>query len=135
MKKLIACGLLVALVCSLTAPVARAEAPAKKNPHLGQLRHVVLLKFKDDTTAEQVKAIEEGFLALPKKIAEVNGLEWGTNCSPEPFSQGFSHCFQVTFKDAAARDAYLPHPAHQEFVKVLKPHLDKVLVIDYVIKE
>jgi hypothetical protein len=25
----------------------------------------------------------------------------------------------------------LPHPAHQAFVEVLKPHLDKVLVLDY----
>jgi hypothetical protein len=29
------------------------------------------------------------------------------------------------------RDAYLPHPAHRAFGAVLRPHLDKVLVLDY----
>jgi len=30
---------------------------------------------------------------------------------------------------------YLPHQAHQDFVKVLRPVLDKVLVLDYVSKD
>ncbi len=37
----------------------------------------------------------------------------------------------MSFRDAKGREAYLPHPAHKAFVEVLKPHLDKVLVIDY----
>jgi hypothetical protein len=37
----------------------------------------------------------------------------------------------VTFKDTKARDAYLPHQAHKDFVAVLRPRLDKVLVVDY----
>lgn len=30
----------------------------------------------------------------------------------------------MTFTDAAARDAYLPHPAHQAVVQRLMPMLD-----------
>lgn len=135
MRKLVAYGLLVALIITLAMQVGSAQEPSKKNPQLGQVRHVVLFKFKDNAPAEQVKAIEEGFRALPSKIPEIAGLEWGTNCSPEPFSQGFTHCFLVTFKDAKARDAYLPHPAHKAFAKQLGPYLDKVMVIDYVVKE
>ena len=37
----------------------------------------------------------------------------------------------VSFADEKGRDVYLPHPDHKEFVKLLKPHLDKVLVVDY----
>jgi hypothetical protein len=37
----------------------------------------------------------------------------------------------VTFRDEAARATYLPHPAHQEFVKLVGPRVDKVLVVDY----
>jgi hypothetical protein len=96
------------------------------------LRHVVLFKFKDGTPADQVRAIEEKFRALKRRIPEIREFEWGTNVSPEKLDQGFTHCFLVTFANAAARDAYLPHPAHQEFVAFLKPHLDKVLVVDYV---
>ena len=34
------------------------------------------------------------------------------------FDQGFTHVFLVTFRDAAAREADLPHPAHMESVKI-----------------
>ena len=97
----------------------------------GLLRHVVLFKFKDGTPPANVKEIENAFRALPGKIPEIAAFEWGTNNSPEGIAQGFTHCFFVSFRDAKGREAYLPHPAHKAFVDVLKPHLDKVLVIDY----
>lgn len=95
------------------------------------LRHVVLFKFKDASSAADVKKVEDAFRQLPSKIKEIKAFEWGTNNSPEGLAQGFTHCFFVSFESEAARAAYLPHPAHQAFVEVLKPHLDKVLVIDY----
>jgi len=101
----------------------------------GVVRHVVLFKFKDSATAEQVKVVEEKFRGLKSRIPEIIDFEWGTNVSPEKHAQGFTHCFFLTFKDAAARDAYLPHPAHKEFGASLGPVLDKVLVVDYVSKD
>jgi hypothetical protein len=95
-------------------------------------RHVVLFKFKDSSSEEDIKSVEQAFTALPSKIKTIVGYEWGTNVSPENLAQGFTHCFLVTFKDAAGRDFYLPHPAHKEFGEILGPHLDKVLVIDFV---
>lgn len=99
------------------------------------LRHVVIFKFKDTATPQQIKSVEDAFAALPAKINTIIGYEWGTNVSPENLAQGFTHCFLVSFKDAAGRDFYLPHPAHKEFGKILGPHLDKVLVIDFVGKQ
>lgn len=104
-------------------------------PSLGVMRHVVLFKFKDGASAEQVKAVEEKFRGLQSRIPQILEFEWGTNVSPENLAQGFTHCFFVTFRDAAARDAYLPHPAHKEFVAQLGPVLDKALVVDYVSKD
>ncbi|MCW3078904.1 Dabb family protein [Segetibacter sp.] len=95
------------------------------------LRHVVLLKFKDASSAADIKKVETAFRELPSKIKAVKGFEWGTNNSPEKINQGFTHCFFVTFKTEKDREEYLPHPAHKAFVDVLTPHLDKVLVIDY----
>ena len=92
---------------------------------------MVIFKFKDSATPAQVKGVEQAFSALPSKIPTIIDYEWGTNVSPENLAQGYTHCFLVTFKNAADRDAYLPHPAHKEFGKVLGPHLDKVLVIDF----
>ena len=95
------------------------------------LRHVVLFKFKDDTRIEKIKEIENAFRALPSRIDAIHDFEWGTDVSVEGKSQGFTHCFVVTFLDETGRDAYLPHPAHDEFRSVIRPHLDKGLVIDY----
>ena len=96
------------------------------------LRHVVLIRFKPDTAPAAIREIEAAFTALPDKIAAIQALEWGTDCSAEDKAQGFTHCFFLTFADAAGRDAYLPHPDHQAFVARLRPVADQVLVIDYV---
>ena len=95
------------------------------------LRHVVFFKFKDSASAADVKKVEEAFRSLPSKIRTITAFEWGTNTSPDGLSHGFTHCFLVSFRSGNDRDAYLPHPAHQAFVDVLKPHLDKVMVLDY----
>jgi hypothetical protein len=104
---------------------AESEKPAKV------LRHVVLVKFKSDTSAEQVKSVVDGLGALPKKIDTIIGYEHGLNNSKEGRSKGFTHCFTITFKDEAGRDKYLPHPAHADFVKIALPLIEDVLVVDY----
>lgn len=95
-------------------------------------RHVVLFKFKDSATKEQIKEVEDAFRKLPMQIDSIVGFEFGTNLSPENKNDGFTHCFFVTFKDRAGVEKYLPHPAHKAFGATLRPILDKVLVIDYV---
>lgn len=95
------------------------------------LRHVVLFKFKSDATAEQVQEVVKAFGELKSKIDTIEDFEWGTDVSVENKAEGFTHCFFVSFRDQAGRETYLPHPAHQEFIKLVGPRLDKVLVIDY----
>lgn len=95
------------------------------------LRHVVLFQFKEDAPAENIKTIEDGFRALPGKIKEITDFEWGTNIGGKERSQGYTHCFIVTFAGTEGLEKYLPHPAHQAFVELLKPTLEKALVIDY----
>ena len=100
----------------------------------GEYRHFVCFKFKQGTPTAEIERIEKEFAALADKIDTVTGFEWGTNVSPEKLDKGFTHAFLVTFKDKAGLEVYLPHPAHQAFVKGLKPHLDEAFVIDYVAK-
>ena len=95
------------------------------------LRHVVLFKFKDGSSANDIKKIEEAFRALPSRIKEIRDFEWGINNSPENLNEGLTHCFFVSFNSEDERAVYLPHPAHEEFVKLLKPHLEKAVVVDY----
>ncbi|MBN2022794.1 MAG: Dabb family protein [Pirellulales bacterium] len=116
--------------------VAQGPTKAKaKNPQLGKLRHAVMLQFKEGTTPDQIKTIESEFCKLPTKIPEIVAFEWGTNNSEEGLSEGLTHCFLITFDDVKGRDAYLPHEAHKAFVAILRPHLEKVVVVDYVVKE
>jgi Stress responsive A/B Barrel Domain len=95
------------------------------------LRHVVLFKFKDSSGKADVQKVVDAFRSLKTSIPQVAAFEYGTDNSPEGLANGFTHCFLVTFKSEADRDVYLPHPKHKEFVEVLKPHLDKVQVIDF----
>lgn len=95
------------------------------------LRHVVLFKFKETTSPADKKKIEDAFRALPSKISEIRGFEWGSNVSVENLSQGFTDCFVLTFASEKDRDAYLIHPAHKEFGKIIGSALDKVLVVDF----
>lgn len=95
------------------------------------LRHVVLFKFKDGSTAEDVKKVEDAFRDLAGKLKLIKGYEWGKNNSPENLNQGLTHCFLLTFSSDKDRDEYLVHPDHKAFGKVLGPHLDKVTVVDY----
>lgn len=127
MRKII----LFIFIMAVTAAATQAQQQSGEK----KLRHVVLFKFKDESSADDVKKVEDAFRALPSKIKEVKDFEWGTNNSPENLNQGFTHCFFVSFASEKDREIYLPHPAHKAFVDVLKPHLDKVLVVDYWTKE
>src|SRR5579863_6842752 len=95
------------------------------------LRHVVLFKFKPEATPAEVQEVVTAFAALKGKIDLIEDFEWGTDVSAENLTAGFTHCFVGSFRDTASRDAYLPHPAHGEFVKLVGPRIDKVLVVDY----
>ena len=121
---------LIVLILIMTTITSQADAQKKQSSDK-LLKHIVLFKFKESASPEDVKKVEDAFRALPAKVNEVKGFEWGLNNSPENLNDGFTHCFQVTFTSEKDRDVYLPHPAHKAFVEVLKPYLEKALVVDY----
>ncbi|MCH2178894.1 MAG: Dabb family protein [Mariniblastus sp.] len=96
-----------------------------------KLRHIVMFQFAEGVTAEEKKAIVDEFGELQNQIDVITGYEHGTSVGPEKQSQGFTHCFVVTFADQAGLQAYLPHPAHQAFVKMLDGKIGKLMVFDY----
>ena len=100
-----------------------------------KLQHVVCFKFKSSASPEDVKKVEEAFQALKQKIPLIVALEWGTNVSKEKKDKGFTHCFLLTFKNEADRDAYIVHPEHKAFGKIVGPVLDDVFVIDFMAKD
>jgi heme-degrading monooxygenase HmoA len=95
------------------------------------LRHIVMYKFKPETTPAQIQEVIDAFAGLPKKVDTIVGFEAGPNVSKEGKSEGFTHVFVVTFKTEADLAAYLVHPAHEAYVKVVKDKREKVVVFDY----
>ena len=95
------------------------------------LRHVVLFAFKPGASAEQVERVVADFGTLQQAIPGIESYEWGTNVSPEGLNDGFTHCFTLTFASNEARDGYLVHAAHQDFVATLGACLERSLVVDY----
>ncbi|MFM8587200.1 MAG: Dabb family protein [Bacteroidota bacterium] len=102
----------------------------------GELRHVVIFKFKETSSKAAVDSVVSSFMGLARKIPVIKSMEWGLNDSPENFHQGFTHCFVLTFSKKRDRDeVYQKHPAHMEFQKVLGPHMENVFVVDYKVEK
>jgi len=121
----------LALIAGFAMTIAnRSESGAADKP-AKVLKHIVLYKFKDNQTPQQIQEVVDAFAALPGKIDTVAGLQYGTNVSEENKSEGLTHCFLVTFRDAQGRDAYIKHPAHQEYVNLVKDRREKVVVFDF----
>ncbi|KPM46598.1 Dabb family protein [Jiulongibacter sediminis] len=135
MKKI----MVLAMVALITACASNEEstmatedtAVAEVEESSPKLRHVVMFKFKDESTDEDIQSVVDAFANLPNEIPEIKGFEWGINNSPEGLNEGLTHCFTLTFDSEEGRAVYLPHPAHKAFGEILGPHLDKVTVVDY----
>lgn len=94
------------------------------------LQHVVLLKPHADVHPDAVVALWSGLSRLQTLIPGITGLSVGANSSPEGLDRGFTLGFVMTFVDAAARDAYLPHPDHLAVVPLVHAVAAEVLVFD-----
>ncbi|MEL0622644.1 Dabb family protein [Marinomonas arenicola] len=95
------------------------------------IRHILFIQFKEEASAEAITGCLENILALKDKIEGIEAVEWGVNNSPVG-SKHYTHCVFMTFVDEAARDAYLPHSAHQTLVNdELLPILEDVVMLDY----
>nr|WP_292589320.1 Dabb family protein [Mesorhizobium sp.] len=79
-------------------------------------------------------AIHTDLEALRAVIDGMGKVHFSANVSPEPFSRGFTHGFTIDFRDAARRDAYLVHEAHQRagarLVAALEGGTDGLMVVD-----
>lgn len=95
------------------------------------LKHVVLVKFKPEIRQADINRLTDAFNDLKNQIDTIVSLESGTDVSPEGLNQGYSHAFVLTYANAADRDAYLNHPAHQKFVELIKPMVEGVTVVDF----
>lgn len=98
---------------------------------MSKVKHIALLKFKAGVTEEQIDKVFSDLLDLSENIPGIEDYVAGPNSSPEGLNQGYTHGFVITFADAAARDAYLPHPEHEKFKVEALPLVETVAVFDF----
>jgi Stress responsive A/B Barrel Domain len=100
-----------------------------------QVKHIVLVRFKPQTTREEIAEIFESLDDLQAKIPGIVDICSGPYESPEGLHKGFTHAFIVTFADAECRDRYLEHPDHevvkQLIVRQLGGGLADVVAFDF----
>jgi hypothetical protein len=127
-------GLLLAIIATFIFSACTQENSRQEeveSTSAKKLRHVVMFKFKETATPEDIAKVEKAFTALPGKISAIRNFEWGTNNSPERLNKGFTHCFLLTFNSEEDRSIYLPHPDHQNFGKEISAYIQDVIVVDY----
>lgn len=98
---------------------------------MSKVKHIGLVKFKEGTSEEQIDGLFSQLLDLSESVDGIEDYVSGPNSSPEGLNQGFTHGFVMTFTDAAARDAYLPHPEHQKVKDTFLPIVDSIAILDF----
>jgi hypothetical protein len=94
------------------------------------VEHLVLIKLKPGTTAEQREAMCRALRELGSQVPGIVEISCGDNFSDR--NQGYDVGLAVKFADRAALDAYLTHPAHQSVVaNFIQPIREGTIVVDY----
>ncbi len=94
------------------------------------LRHVVLVRLKDDAVDGTREMLLEELSRLPDLIPDISSYSFGTDLG---LAEGnYDLGIVAEFADAAALRRYAEHPAHQEFVsKKLVPVLAKRVALQF----
>lgn len=93
------------------------------------LTHVVLFRFKPETTAEQAAQLEAGLRALPGVINDIREFRVGRDVVRS--ERSFDLALVSAFDDLAAMQRYQVHPAHQEVVALVKALCAGVVAADF----
>jgi len=96
------------------------------------IKHIVLMKFKADTTVEALEKATANLLALKGKVPGVQEISFGPTFTTDR-SNGYTHALVVDLDDKASLETYGPHPEHQAVVAAdLKPNFEgPPLAMDY----
>jgi quinol monooxygenase YgiN len=98
---------------------------------MAAVQHMVLVRFKPETSDEMIRDLFAQLAALRERIPGILHYSGGPYSSPEGLNQGYTHGFLMTFRDAAARDAYLPHPEHERVKEAILPWVEGVVAFDF----
>lgn len=78
------------------------------------IRHIVLLTWTDDATAEQRAAVAEGLATLPALIPQLRRYDLGADLGLAADNSDFA--IVAEFDNLADYEVYRDHPAHQAVI-------------------
>jgi len=93
------------------------------------LTHVVLFKFKPETTADQITRLVDGFKGLPAVIAEIREFRVGRDVVRS--ERSYDLALVSAFDDLAAMQRYQEHPAHQELAAQVRAACAGAVAVDF----
>jgi hypothetical protein len=90
-----------------------------------------MFQFKEGVLDLQIKECFETMQAMVGKIPGLLNMEHGSYDSTEGLNDGYTHGFIMSFDSPESREAYLPHPIHENVKALVLPLLEKVVVFDF----
>ncbi len=90
--------------------------------------HVVLIKPKAETTAEQIQTVLEQAKNLQQIIPGIVDAQVGKNQGG--LQQGYTYGLIMQFENMERLQAYMPHPAHQIVGKEITRLCDSIVEFD-----
>jgi hypothetical protein len=93
------------------------------------IRHVVLRRFVDAATPEQIAAIERNTRALDS-IDGIRSITAGPNLGLSPKDEGLRHVTLVDADDEAALRRFITDPRHVEAAAYSGPLTERAVIVD-----
>ncbi len=98
------------------------------------IRHIVLTRFKPETSQETISGIYSGLSALAEKLPGAGGFTGGRSESPEQIERGYMHGFIIDFDSWDALQNYAANDEHKalggQLVANAVGGIDGILVLD-----
>lgn len=95
-----------------------------------EIVHVVLIRWAATAPPDVTDRMEQAVAAVRTHVPGVLEAAHGPGVSTEGLEQGYEYGLYVRFADAAARDAYLPHPVHRPLADLIGANAEALLVFD-----
>ena len=98
------------------------------------IRHIVLTKFKPETSEDTITDIFDGLSALAETLPGAGGFTGGRSQSPEQIERGYMHGFGSDFDSWDALQNYADNEDHRalggQLVANAVGGIDGILVLD-----
>lgn len=93
------------------------------------LKHIVLFRFKKDTSEDAINHVLQRALSLQNSIPQVLSVQAGPNLS-EALNGGFTHGFIVELADQKGKEEFMEHNEQADVMRDLIPILENIIQFD-----